>query len=292
MTGNKAYLADYQKINNGDFVAFGSSRGKITGKGTQDNVDAEKEVSDQHHIVLPLWSSISSTYKSSDDKAEDDKPKDDTSSKTIVEHLNKEDQAYRDKLDRLMSQEKEVSNAADSLINATSTSGTFSAGGPSSPHPNAFIPKDMLLHIDHDDDQIPDLEDSAELQSTGIFTSAYDDDLDIFTSPVQSVGAEANFNNMESSIIVSPITTHKVHIDHHKDQILGDPQLAVQTKAMAKKSSRAHAFVRYIHKQRRTNHKDYENCLFSCFLSHMEPKKVSQALDNESWVKAMQDKLL
>nr|GEW84451.1 ribonuclease H-like domain-containing protein [Tanacetum cinerariifolium] len=31
--GNKAHLADYQEINDGGFVAFGSSRGKITGKG-------------------------------------------------------------------------------------------------------------------------------------------------------------------------------------------------------------------------------------------------------------------
>nr|GEX87108.1 putative ribonuclease H-like domain-containing protein [Tanacetum cinerariifolium] len=37
-----------------------------------------KELSDQHYIVLPLWSSISSTFKSSDDKAADDKPRDDT----------------------------------------------------------------------------------------------------------------------------------------------------------------------------------------------------------------------
>nr|GEZ48820.1 DUF4219 domain-containing protein/UBN2 domain-containing protein [Tanacetum cinerariifolium] len=122
--------------------------------GTQDNVDAGTEVSDQHHIVLPLWSFISSTYKSSDDKAEDDKPKDDTGSKTVVEPFNKEDQAYRGELERLMSQEKEGSDAADSLskefeqgcmdqrgvakagstnsfntvsnpVNATSTSGTF-----------------------------------------------------------------------------------------------------------------------------------------------------------------------
>nr|GEZ97577.1 hypothetical protein [Tanacetum cinerariifolium] len=36
MTGNKPYLADYQEIHDGVFVAFGSSRGKITGKdGTQ-----------------------------------------------------------------------------------------------------------------------------------------------------------------------------------------------------------------------------------------------------------------
>nr|GFA45207.1 hypothetical protein [Tanacetum cinerariifolium] len=45
--------------------------------GTQDNIDVGKEVSDQHYIVLPLWYSISSTYKSSDDKPADDKPKDD-----------------------------------------------------------------------------------------------------------------------------------------------------------------------------------------------------------------------
>nr|GEU45604.1 hypothetical protein [Tanacetum cinerariifolium] len=167
--------------------------------GTQDNVNAGKEVSDQHHIMLPLWSIIFSTYKSSDDKAEDDKPKDDTSSKTVMEPVTKEDQAYKDELDRLMNQEKKASDAADSLskefeqgfmdqrgavkagstnsfntvsnpVNATSTSGTFSDGGPSSPHPDAFIPDDTLLHVDQDDSQITNLEDTAELRSTGIFT--------------------------------------------------------------------------------------------------------------------------
>ena len=32
MTGNKAYLAEYQDFNGGP-VAFGGSKGKITGKG-------------------------------------------------------------------------------------------------------------------------------------------------------------------------------------------------------------------------------------------------------------------
>nr|GEW82652.1 putative ribonuclease H-like domain-containing protein [Tanacetum cinerariifolium] len=36
--GNKAYLADYQEIINGGFVAFGSSRGKITDKGLPSNI--------------------------------------------------------------------------------------------------------------------------------------------------------------------------------------------------------------------------------------------------------------
>nr|GEY98427.1 hypothetical protein [Tanacetum cinerariifolium] len=83
--------------------------------GSQDNVDSGKEVSDQHYIVFPLWSSISSTFKSSDDMAADDKPKDDTGLKTIEEPINKENQAYRDELNRLMSQEKEASYAADTL---------------------------------------------------------------------------------------------------------------------------------------------------------------------------------
>nr|GEV39166.1 hypothetical protein [Tanacetum cinerariifolium] len=162
---------------------------------TQDNVDTGKEVFDQHYIVLPVWSSISSTFKSSDDKASDDKPKDDTSSKTIEEPVNKEDQAYRDELDRLLSQEKKASDAVNSLrkeskqgcmdqrgtnkvgstnpvnivsnpVNVVSTSGTFSAGGPSDPHPDAFNHAYTLLHIDQDDSQIPDLENTNELQST------------------------------------------------------------------------------------------------------------------------------
>nr|GEY13651.1 putative ribonuclease H-like domain-containing protein [Tanacetum cinerariifolium] len=106
-------------------------------------------------------SSISSTYKSSDDKAENDKPKDDTGSKTVVEPVNKEDQAYRDILDRSKRAAKAGStnsfNTISNQVNAASTSGTFSAGRPSSSHPDALILDDTLLHVDQDDSQIPDL---------------------------------------------------------------------------------------------------------------------------------------
>nr|GEV00086.1 hypothetical protein [Tanacetum cinerariifolium] len=226
--------------------------------GTQDNVDVRNEMFDQHYIMLPLWSSIFSTYKSSDDKPADDKPKDDTCSKTVEESINKEDQAYRDELDRLMSQEKEASDAADALKKEFEQGCMDQRGVTQAGSINSFNT----------------VKETAELQSTGIFNSAYHDELDIYTSPVQSVGAEDKFNNMESSTIVRPIPTHKVHIDHPKDQILGDPKSAVQIRGVAKKSFGAHAFVSYIHKKRRTNHKDYENCLFSCFLSQMEPKKA------------------
>ncbi|GJR02437.1 putative ribonuclease H-like domain-containing protein [Tanacetum coccineum] len=56
--------------------------------------------------------------------------------------------------------------------------------------------------------------------------------------------------------------------------------------------SEENAMVSYISKQRRTNHKDYQNCLFACFLSQIEPKKVIQALTDPSWIEAMQEELL
>ncbi|GKA58165.1 putative ribonuclease H-like domain-containing protein [Tanacetum coccineum] len=45
------------------------------------------------------------------------------------------------------------------------------------------------------------------------------------------------------------------------------------------------------HPEVKTNHKDFQNCLFSCFLSQMEPKKPVQALKDPSWVEAIQDEL-
>ncbi|GKE05513.1 putative ribonuclease H-like domain-containing protein [Tanacetum coccineum] len=44
--------------------------------------------------------------------------------------------------------------------------------------------------------------------------------------------------------------------------------------------------------KQRTSHKDLQNCLFACFLSQEEPKKVVQALKDPSWIEAMQEELL
>ncbi|GJY97498.1 putative ribonuclease H-like domain-containing protein [Tanacetum coccineum] len=52
-----------------------------------------------------------------------------------------------------------------------------------------------------------------------------------------------------------------------------------------------HGFLSTTLEQRR-NHKDIQNCLFACFLSQEEPKKVVQALKDPSWIEAMQEELL
>ncbi|GKD29976.1 hypothetical protein Tco_1240754 [Tanacetum coccineum] len=163
-------------------------------------------------------------------------------------------------------------NTVSTLVNTASTSRNFSPIGPLSGP--SFVPFGGSFPIDvanlSYDPLMPELVDTAEIRSTGIFSNAYDDHvLETLNTPYanQSVGAEADFNNMEPSTVVSTIPTTRVHSTHPKAQIIGDPKSAVQTRGMTKKNSGEHAMISYIQKQRRTNHKDFQNCLFACFLS-------------------------
>ncbi|GJZ41712.1 putative ribonuclease H-like domain-containing protein, partial [Tanacetum coccineum] len=280
--------------------------------GTQDNIDVgnfkmEAEPA-QEYFVLLLWSSYTLTVKSSEAKNGDEKPNRDIGPKTNEEPKDQEDQAFLEELERLKRQENEANDVAEAFrkefaqctedllcicfkrlqagaaratstntvntvstpISTASPSNVFSAGGPD------------LNNNDQDDSQIPALEDIYDNPSDGIFTNAsYDDE-----------GAVADFTNLETTVNVSPIPTSRIHSIHPTTQILGDPTSAVQTRSKVHKSSGAHAFVSYIQKQRRNNHKDFQHCLFACFLSQIEPKKISQALEDESWVDAMQEELL
>ncbi|GKE29358.1 putative ribonuclease H-like domain-containing protein [Tanacetum coccineum] len=56
-----------------------------------------------------------------------------------------------------------------------------------------------------------------------IFGNAYDD---------EDVGVEADLNNLETTINVSPISTTRIDKDHPKDQIIRDFNLAIRTRRM------------------------------------------------------------
>nr|GEY18431.1 hypothetical protein [Tanacetum cinerariifolium] len=58
--GNKAYLADYQEINDGGFVTFGSSRGKITGKGQTCELNQLTLIDVAYGFI---WSNVCHEYK-------------------------------------------------------------------------------------------------------------------------------------------------------------------------------------------------------------------------------------
>ncbi|GJR60473.1 putative ribonuclease H-like domain-containing protein [Tanacetum coccineum] len=109
------------------------------------------------------------------------------------------------------------------------------------------------------------------------------------SSDDQDDGAEADMNNFDTTIQVSPIPTTRIYKDHPLNQVIGDLQLATQTRNMSK-NLEEHGFVSTI--QQRTTHKDLQNYLFACFLSQEEPKKVIHALKDPSWIEAMQEELL
>ncbi|GKD36661.1 hypothetical protein Tco_1252170 [Tanacetum coccineum] len=197
-----------------------------------------------------------------------------------------------EELERLKRQEKEANDAAEALrkefaqdtkdlllqagaARATSTNIVNTASTPvSTDSPsNAFSTGEPdLNNTDQDDSQIPALEDIYANPSDGIFTNAsYDDE-----------GAVTDFTNLETTVNVSPIPTSRIHSIHLTTQILRDPKSVVQTRSKVHKSYGAHTFVSYIQKLRRNNHKDFQHCLFACFLSQIEPKKISKALEDES----------
>ncbi|GJW35096.1 putative ribonuclease H-like domain-containing protein [Tanacetum coccineum] len=267
--------------------------------GTQDNIDAENSKmeaeSAQDYFVLPIWSSYTSTVKCSEAKNKGENP-----NKSNEKLVDQEDQAFLKEIERLKSQEKEANDAAEALrkefaqdtedlllqagaARASSTNTVNTASTPvSTASPSGGLSYTDLTNSDQDDTQIHALEDSYDNPNDGIFTNAsYDDE-----------GAVADFINLETIMNVSPIPTSRIHSVHPSTQILGDPKSAVQTRSKVNKSSGAHAFVSYIQKQRRNNHKDFQHCLFACFLSQNEPKKISEALEDESWIDAMQEELL
>ncbi|GJW60296.1 putative ribonuclease H-like domain-containing protein [Tanacetum coccineum] len=191
--------------------------------------------------------------------------------------VDKEDQVFLDELERLKRQEQDANDAAEALrkefakdtedllfqvgaAKASSTNIVNTASTPvSTASPYGGLSFTNLTNTDQDDLEIPALEEIYANPTDGIFTnSSYDDE-----------GTVADFTNLEPVVNVT-----------------------VQTRSKVTKSSGAHAFVSYIQKQRRNNHKDVQHCLFACFLSQNEPKKISEALEDESWVDAMQEELL
>ncbi|GJZ49430.1 putative ribonuclease H-like domain-containing protein [Tanacetum coccineum] len=155
-------------------------------------------------------------------------------------------------------QEKEDNVNNTNTVNVASTNEVNAVGA----NTNIELPDDLNM---------PELEDNVNS----------DDDED--------VGAEADMNNLNAFMPVNPIPTTRIHKDHQVEQIIGDLNSAPQTRRMTKNLEKHGLFSL---DQQRTNHKDFQNCLFACFLSQEEPKKVIHALKDPSWIEAMREELL
>ncbi|GJT21162.1 putative ribonuclease H-like domain-containing protein [Tanacetum coccineum] len=233
--------------------------------GTQSNGFASTKASDnvgqarkktepvKDYILLPLWTA-DPPY------SQDPKSSHDDGSKPSSDDEKKVDEDPR-KESECNDQEKEDNVNNTNNVNAAGTNKVNAVGGKTS----IKLPFDLNMHA---------------LEDYSIFDFSRDDEDD---------GSVADMNNLDTTIQVSPIPTTRIHKDHPLDQVIRDLQSATQTRKMSK-NLEEHGFVSTI--QQRTNHKDLQNCLFACFLSHEEPKKVIHALKDPSWIEAMQEELL
>ncbi|GKE79713.1 putative ribonuclease H-like domain-containing protein, partial [Tanacetum coccineum] len=100
---------------------------------------------------------------------------------------------------------------------------------------------------------------------------------------------EVDLGNILKSYTV-PTTPHtRIHINHPLTNVIGDIQSSVQTRRMKEPASE-HGFLNAVYEEK--TYEDLHTCLFACFLSKKEPKRVSKALSDPSWVETMQEELL
>nr|GEV52523.1 putative ribonuclease H-like domain-containing protein [Tanacetum cinerariifolium] len=141
------------------------------------------------------------------------------------------------------------------LVQNTDANTTFEVKEPES---EVYVsPSSSAKSKKHDDKTNKEAKGKSHVKlSTGVRNLTLDDIT--YSDNKEDVGAEANFSNLETTTQIRSMTRMV------KDQG-GITQI---------------------------NNEDFYTCMFSCFLSQEEPKRVHQALKDPSWIEAMQEELL
>nr|GFA28907.1 hypothetical protein [Tanacetum cinerariifolium] len=179
--------------------------------GFQDKFDSEKagEESDQQYVLFLVWSSGSTNSQNTyGDAAFDEK-------ESEFDEKNPESEVNVSLSSSAQSKKQDDKTNREAKGKSHVNTNTFSADGPSNAAASPTHRKSSCI----DTSQLPDDLDMPELKDV-----TYSDNED-------DVGAEADFNNLETSITVSPIPT-RVHKDHHVTQIIGDLSSATQIRSM------------------------------------------------------------
>ncbi|GJV91835.1 uncharacterized mitochondrial protein-like protein [Tanacetum coccineum] len=94
-----------------------------------------------------------------------------------------------------------------------------------------------------------------------------------YNAPLEAT--HADFFGDETEVDMSNITT--IYLS------------GVQKRRMTKTTNKQ-GFISVVYEGK--THKDLHTCLFACFLSQEEPKRIAKALSDSAWVEAMQEELL
>nr|GFB75466.1 hypothetical protein [Tanacetum cinerariifolium] len=119
--------------------------------------------------------------------------------------------------------------------------------------------------------RVANQEETPSLDNILSLTNRFEDILRVTTSSDETIRVEADVSNIETSISASPTPTLRIHKDHPKSQIIGPVDTPIQTRHKFKMVEEQ-SFIATIHQK--TDPALLQCCLFSCFLSQVEPKKM------------------
>nr|GEX79513.1 hypothetical protein [Tanacetum cinerariifolium] len=279
MTGNISYLSDYKPYDRG-YVSFGQGGGKITSKGTSStNISGTTDATSQgvkkdmyslRYIALLNWFH-EAHIKSSNSDAQD------ACNADAFESSGNFNPAATSKSPPAEQMESLTVESAIPTISSPVPTACLETS-PKTSSGSRLIPK-----------RVTSQDETQSMDNILTLSNRFEDILGVTTNTVDTNGMDANLSNMESIIPASPTPTLIIHMDYPKSQIIGLVDTPVQTRHKSKVMEE-HSFIATIHQK--TTPDLIEFCLFLCFLSQEEPKKISDALKDPSWVKAMQEELL
>nr|GFA59708.1 putative ribonuclease H-like domain-containing protein [Tanacetum cinerariifolium] len=194
----------------------------ITYFDDEDDVGTEADFNNLETSITVSPIPTTRVHKDQHSKKHDDKTKREAKGKSHVESLT----GYRNLSaefeyfsDNSIKEDNDVGTLVPTIGQISPNSNnTFSVAGPLNAATSltqgkySYVDSSQLL----DDPNIPELEDIT------------------YSNNENDVGSEADFNNLETSITVSPIPKIRAHKDHYVTKIIGDLSLATQTSSMTR----------------------------------------------------------
>ncbi|GKC06732.1 putative ribonuclease H-like domain-containing protein, partial [Tanacetum coccineum] len=90
---------------------------------------------------------------------------------------------------------------------------------------------------------------------------------------------KVDLGNITNSYIVLTTPNIRIYKDHPIDNVISEAQLTVQTRRMSKPTSEQ-GFLSDVYEQK--THDTLNTCLYTCFLSQIEPTSIAKALSDSS----------
>ncbi|GJW40323.1 ribonuclease H-like domain-containing protein [Tanacetum coccineum] len=261
LTKSMNYVPVIAGTNSNDFAGLEVS----IGEGT---TSKETETS-QDYIMMPLWKD-SSLFDSSSKNVSHDEPEPSCDAE-------KKDDERVSKASGVDDQERPESSTPNINIDEPSINNASANLRTGSLHINTVSPTVLTTRSNRPQSisDIISLRDNVTPEATNA---------DLFGDET-----EMDMSNLNASYHVPTTPNTIIHKDHSLDHVISDIQSGVQTRGMTKTANEQGLLsVAY----ERKPHEYLNTCLFFCFLSLKEPKRVTKALSDSAWVEAMQEELL